>query len=734
MAEESKEIKRLKKLFSRASAARTSAYKEKSFAEDFYFNDVEATKSQFTAKQLEFINKSYQIPISTKIAYPIIEQILAFLTGTKPYPRLLAESETVEDWVNTYTKCFHATWSESKADSQIYYWVRDALVTGTGWMRVRPNTFFNESTFNTIIEYIDWRKVAVDPYTRKEDCSDAEYIIIADVMLKKKAEAEYDIELDESHSSSDIMNTPSEEIPEWFLVWDLADAKEDQWVWIREFFEKEERFVYLNENGDMSIKKPIPTVVKNEEKLALGQQIQQMAASMESLAQQGMQAEQTKEQAMMSPQVTNEGADAAFQSMTLAENKNVEANQQKEQMLQEMEQMEAAYDEMPDTLPAYYMTIDKGGEETKVLSMDITRIKKKLIKRTLMVGDKVVERDYVPGTAYPVVPFTFQWGKSPYRTFGVIHYIQDLVKAMNKFWSALIYDMQINNHAKVLYAEGTIEKLEDIQTSWSLPGAWTKYIPHPELPDGGQPQIVPPAPVNQAIVHVLGSLLQLIEYVTGIYGVMQGNSQEAPSTFGATQSLQNFGSQRVKLYSRGLSTSIEGLAKATIEYLQKYAPRDKVMKYFDENGDAQEVQIMSDIEDTQFKVRVDITSSLPTVRQMSAQLLGMVAGQTKNPYVADFLTQYMLKTMEMVDGDELAGQIDVIKQMEGQINQLQQQLDAESKKAKSLENNLYQRSLSGKVDLSAAQADKDIAVAKEKAMPEEQGTEEENLAPEEIML
>lgn len=58
---------------------------------------------------------------------------------------------------------------------------------------IRNNAFYNESTFNTIIEYVHWKHIVIDPNARKEDMSDAEYMILVDVLPKAKAEKIYDI-------------------------------------------------------------------------------------------------------------------------------------------------------------------------------------------------------------------------------------------------------------------------------------------------------------------------------------------------------------------------------------------------------------------------------------------------------------------------------------------------------------------------------------------------------------
>lgn len=81
MVTENKKIKTIERQFRIAYNERKKDDKMRSEWEEFYFNDVQDTKSQLTRKQMDTVVSTYNIPISTKLTYPIVEQILAFLTS-----------------------------------------------------------------------------------------------------------------------------------------------------------------------------------------------------------------------------------------------------------------------------------------------------------------------------------------------------------------------------------------------------------------------------------------------------------------------------------------------------------------------------------------------------------------------------------------------------------------------------------------------------------------------------
>jgi hypothetical protein len=180
--------------------------------------------------------------------------------------------------------------------------------------------------------------------------------------------------------------------------------------------------------------------------------------------------------------------------------------------------------------------------------------------------------------------------------------------------------------------------------------------------------------MNQSIQFLLASFKDLIEYVIGLFSISQGDPSNAPQTLGATMNIQSFGNQRVKLYTRNLERSLEDLAYITIQSLNANAPKDKVTKYIDPDGNPEAVTLISNAEDLQFKVRVDITNTMPTQRQMFAQLLSSVIAQTRNQGMSDLLTETMLKVLDMPESIEVAKKIDVVQNLQSQAASLQDEL------------------------------------------------------------
>ena len=665
---------------------------------EIYYSDVDGTRTQFTQEQLDFIAQRYDIPISTKISWAIIEQMVSFLTGAKPAPRLLASADTTTDFTNMYQQAIVAAWYESHMNRELVMAIRDCLAGGLGWFQVRPNDFYSETTFGVVAEYIQWEKVYIDPHARKPDFSDAEYMCVVDVLPRGKAERRYDITIsdeDITNFAPDIMwGVDTTHIPlvaGWPFESGLTGNKNDRYVWTREFFSKQQVNVYISETGQVSSKKPKPITIPNPDKAELGNQIMAIKQQMQQQSGAAQQANQQLVQSQDAILDPNTPLNAGMQAAEGSQRAWDQMSAQMDQEMQQLQQLEIAYAQMPDTIIAYEFEL-LSGEDTVV--RNFFRKNQKMVKRWLLVNNRIIEQSIIPCDEYPLIPFTLSMANRPDKVYGIMHYIKDIVKALNKFWSLLIYDMQTSAHRKVIYPEGSIVDPSKAEKDWAKPNAFIEFRPNSDLPDGGRPSITEPSSLNPAIERILGMLQNLLEYITGISSLMQGQVTSAtPDTFGGIQTMQSFGTQRIKLYSRWLEDAMERLTYVYVSYLQVYAPKDKVLTYLDDNGDQQEIILLETSEDLRFKVRVNMTSALPTARAMAAQLLGVLGGQTKDPHVQQLLTQYMIEYLDLPESQKIREEVDAVKNMTQQLEQIQKQVQELDSQNKQLQQQIFQKNL-----------------------------------------
>ena len=676
-----------------------TTFKAKKNAEELYFANVEDTNTQFTKKQLSFIKQKYDIPISTKMIYAIVEQIISFLSGTKPKTELMAPEETTRDWTMLYKRLIDSLWYENNVSSELMDALRDFAVTGSGYLRVRPNNFYKETTFGVSVDYVPWKHVYFDPSSIRPLHDDADFACVARVVPRRKAERDYDITLPTKGQIGNLSDplTWYDETPEGFFDFYSTQGTRDKndVVWEKEFFEVELVKHYITPEGYVSLQKPTPVMLPNQEKAMLAQQIQ----SMEMQLSQSIDQTQANIGQAQDMQMNYQGAGPTG---ALQENQALESNQANYQVATQIEEMKMALINMPDMVQQYQIELDNG---EIVIATEYSTIKQKRVKSTLMIDTKIIRTNYEPCDTIPIIPLHFSIEKNPYKSYGVTHYISDVQKAENKLWALLIYDMQLRASLRVLAPENAVNDPQQFERKFAIPGAVLTYNADSMLPNGGKPEIVDIGTANQAIIQILQLLRSTAEYITGIFGVVQGNPESAPGTFGATQSLQTFGTQRIKSASRNIENSLSLLGYIMVCYLQRYCPKEKIMELL---GEGYDPALLNQTNNLKFKVRTQISQTLPTSRQMAASALSTLAGQLGDPNLQQVLTQYALKFLDIQEADEIAETLNVVQQLQQQIGQLQQANKEAESRVQSLQNNVFQKDMA--VARAKGQAKVDIAV------------------------
>lgn len=741
---------RLQRLFLVAASAQNETRKHAHQCEEFYYNDVDSTLSQFDKQQQDGIKSTFNIPVSTKLSYAIIEHMLSFLTGTKPSPRLISSSDATQEEIILHEQLLHATWYESQGNEQLSNAIRNSLVSGKGWLLVRKNSRYNESSTNVVVEYVPWKHFFIDPECKKSDLSDAEYVVHVDVIRKDKAEKLYDIKIPDEATGSDYMGygTTDFDTTQYlseYIPYNTKSGSKYKYVWAKTFYERKETTVYIGTNefeeiyGIVSSEKPKPTTIPNpqipklqEQIDALTQQFQQAQQGVQQLQQ---QSESLQQDSIFSPDIQSgmQAQDQMQQSMGQMQG----GMDVSEELMGQIQEMTIALKRLPKTIPAYIMIregknfVDNKTVDEEVIVTEVTKIKDIRILESFLVGNVLVEQNYIPCDQIPAIMLPFSWFDGPNKCYGQLHYFLDMVKAQNKYLSEIMYDVSVNAHRKGFIFETTIVEPSQFEAQMAQPNSLVRLRPDYQLADGGFPKFLEPSPINQSMQNLLEYFRGTIEYITGMNDLMRGDPSGAPQTMGATNSLQNFGAQRIKMYARAVESFLERVAYVIVQFHKAYAPRDKVVKYFDQDGNQNEVQILNMREDLKFKVRVEVVNALPSSRSMGAQLLGFIAQTAGDPALTTLLTEYMLKTLDIPESKEIASKMDALKQAQQQLAQLQQQVDQLQKQNNTISNQIVQQKSAAQVEQATAEAKQNIAVNEAQAVAEQnaQGQEQQTTTP-----
>lgn len=188
---------------------------------------------------------------------------------------------------------------------------------------------------------------------------------------------------------------------------------------------------------------------------------------------------------------------------------------------------------------------------------------------------------------YNIVPLQHDHRGTPYP-YSLMWYLYPLQRALNKFIMSSILNMSLLNTTKVMAEENSIIDMNEWTTSASQPNAILRY----RLPVPGYstpPQIIPAVPMDSAYLVMPQYLTKMMEYISGFFGIMQGNPENSPDTFATVASLQSVGGQKVKRRQALADASLSQLGKVVGEFYKEYAPMNGYSSTYDPTTGAEDI-------------------------------------------------------------------------------------------------------------------------------------------------
>lgn len=356
-------------------------------------------------------------------------------------------------------------------------------------------------------------------------------------------------------------------------------------------------------------------------------------------------------------------------------------------------------DRVPITRKIYFKLDDRMKSMQAKGWVKIEEKKMKVLAKYISLG-KYCEKYYLPIDDYNITPFIDEYAGNPYP-LGALDFLYGLQRTLNKFILLTLLNASLSNNMKMMAVKNSINK-QQYEDSYAVPGSLIEWEPNPELPNGGKPEQINPVPLSNEFFAFPQLIISMMEYITGIFGVMQGDPQGAPRTASGLMSLQNFGGQKVKLLGRNMEDALVNIGNTTIALFQNYAGFDQVISYFNEQNNATEqlkfntmqvydggkFKIENDLSIGKYTARVEIRQDYGSERQGKAQILGNIMAQTKSMA----LLKPILKLADIPEADQILKDVDEIAKLTQQSQGLQQSLERMQQINHQLENQVLQKS------------------------------------------
>jgi len=337
------------------------------------------------------------------------------------------------------------------------------------------------------------------------------------------------------------------------------------------------------------------------------------------------------------------------------------------------------------------------------------------LKQTCIVGDKLIYENVLPDTIteYPIVPFHFKWTGTPYPMSAVAPLIGKQ-QEINKSHQLMVHNASLGSSLRWMYEEGSIDA-ETWEKYSSSPGALL-----PIRPGVTPPTPVQPAPLANAFYSIVQESKQDVEYLAGIYSSMMGDAGGASETYRGMLALDEYGTRRIKQWMNGsIEPSLERLGRLVLQYSQATYTANKRFRLIQPNaiqeGKEQEINIpvyndmgeaigkSMDISAQKYDVRVISGSTMPVNRWAYLEELK----ELMRLGVVDDVA--VLAETDIKNKDKIVQRKSLYAQLQGQLSQLQEAMKDKDGTIETLERQLVQAGIKGKV----MQADMEITKKKE---------------------
>ena len=307
--------------------------------------------------------------------------------------------------------------------------------------------------------------------------------------------------------------------------------------------------------------------------------------------------------------------------------------------------------------------------------IDIVEVTQTRIKLTCIIGQVVLYEHVLNTDKYPIVPVPNIWTNTPYPMSDV-RKNKDFQRYLNRVMSLITSHAQSSAGLKLLIPQGSVDDVEELERDWANPNATIEYDP-----SFGEPHFPQPSPLSNSILNLPTMIEKYIDLNMGIFEMMQGNTEAAPTTSSATMMLEDFGQRRSKSKLRDVEGSLKRLGQVLYNFAKGHYNFQKTFRIAQPNNDmseymvnvyddkSQELQAMhNDLTIGQYDIKVIGNSTMPTNRwgewsvYMEAYKMGLI-DRTE-----------ALKKTDIFDKEGVLQRMDLIQQLQQQLQGSQEQI------------------------------------------------------------
>jgi len=621
---------------------------------------------QWSKEQKTALEERGQAAIVINRMHPMIETAKAMLTSKRPQFRATARDDSDRKTAKIFSDLFQWVWEKSSSDMELKQCIDDYYVGGLGYMYVSQNPHADMGKGEILMKSIHPLDVYVDPNSRDRYFRDAQHLMVSKLIPDSEALKIYpefeDIILSSEEEESD--RYPSSNLNnglDQVMMEDFDRANDDQKY--REYIERYTKFkTEMYHVYDTTNRYECMLTAKE-----FDDYLEEPYFVLNGVNDETIVTDYNEVKRMM---VTYEETDGVYHMMV-----NPETGQPQ---IMPGEEHEGS---IPNSTVLMELNIkQKLYDEDKILANKILCDR---IELMVCVGGKMLYRRILPISEYPIVPMANIHNRNPYPESDVRLY-RPLQEYINKIRSLIIAHASTSTNTKLLLPRGSVNK-KQLEMEWGRAG--TAVIEFDaEL---GQPIIAGPVPLPNELYKNEAEAKHDLEYGFGIYEIMQGGNDGAPSTYRGTVAIDEYGQRRMKSRQDDLESMLNELAKRAIPLIQQLYTQEKIIRILEPSGTQKEYTVNQEIHDSYgnliekvnditvgtYDIKVVAGSTLPSNRFAQFDYYMEL-------YKAGLIDQIeLLKKTEVVD-------VEGVLTRHGQMQQMQQQVQGLQEEVKKLKGDL----------------------------------------------
>ena len=659
---------------------------------------------QWTEKQIKEMEARGQAPVVVNRVYPAVESAKAMLTANRPSFRAAPREDSDNQLAQAVSNMMSYIYDISDGAREMRQVVDDYYVAGMGAALVFQDPLADMGKGEVKFVALDPLNVYIDPNSKLPDCSDAEHIIYSTLFSREQAERLYPMYADKikNASSDQDWNFPAAQQTggtEVYFESDVSRPSDSEFIRGYEWYTKKfiplfrtyEEFSgkeALHEHGKYEEYLRQPAAIWGERVLwqpediaAAKQQVAQAVLSREENI--AMLAEQTrlaKEEVRVSQQEQTQALASAVEAGEITpERAQLESDKLEMAVVQQYEQIAGMEQQQLQQLVEIPSVIDVTfADLVEMRQIRVVKIMQQRVRMIVVIGDQYLYQRTLPTEHYPLILFPNHHTRTPYPTSDVA-IIRDLQLSLNKLRSLILAHAATSTNVKVLVPIGAAD-IKKLEAEWARPGALIEI--DFEL---GQPVVVAPVPLSNELYRMEAETKSDIDHQLGLYEMMMGNSQNAPQTYKATISLDEFGQRKIKSKLMDIEGGLKRMGEVIIDLMQQLYVTEKYVRILQPNNSMTEFAVnermyddysnvtgvMNDITVGRYDVSVVAGSTLPSNRYAQLEL-----------YIGAY-EKGIIDQVEVLDKTEVFDKEGVLQRM-GRIQQLERALEEQTEKNKQL--------------------------------------------------